>query len=276
MIHFNRLTAILAGLLLAFTLGSCSQYQRLLKSDDYELKYRRAIEYYYEEEYRRTIALLTDVIPVYRGTAEAENINFYYAMSHFKARDYILASHYFRSFASAFPQSPHAEEFFYLSAYCKYLESPRHSLDQTNTLQAIRELQNFINRYPQSDRVEDANELIDELRYKLERKRYQNARLFMDISDYLAAATTFQSLVRDFPDTRYREEAMFLTVKAYYEFASRSIPERQEERYEKVLNAYQVFLRRYPDSGYLSEADRMRERADRSIQWLREQDLTEI
>ncbi len=253
------------SLSLILLLSSCSQYQRLLKSDDFELKYRKAIEYYYEENYGRAITLLTDVIPMYRGTAEAERINYYYAMAHYKMGDYTLASHYFRSFANAFPRSEHAEKFFFLSAYCKYLESPGYSLDQTFTLQAIRELQQFINRYPYSEKVEDANQLIDELRYKLEKKRFQTGMLYYNISDYQASATTFETFIRDYPDTKYREEATFMIIKAYFEFAYNSIPQRQEERYEKVLAAFNNFVRRYPDSDRMPDATRMKNHAQQTI-----------
>lgn len=271
----NRNIFLVISLALIFVLGSCSKYQRLLKSDDFGLKYEKAIEYYYEENYGRAIALLSDVIPMYRGTAEAERINYYFAMAHFKLGDYTLASHYFRSFANAFPRSEHAEEFFYLSAYSKYLESPRYSLDQTYTLQAIRELQQFINRYPYSERVEDANQLIDELRYKLEKKRFQTGMLFYNISDYQAAATTFETFIRDYPDTDYREEATFMIIKAYFEFAYNSIPQRQEERYEKVLTAYNNFLRRYPDSDRMREATRMKNHAQQTITAFQQTELNQ-
>ncbi|MDR4987390.1 MAG: outer membrane protein assembly factor BamD [Bacteroidales bacterium] len=262
----NARVSVLAGMFfLILMMSACSQYQRLLKSDDYELKYATAIEYYEEGNYGRAIALLMDVIPLYRGTAEAERINYYFAMAHFKMGDYTLASHYFKTFANAFPRSEHAEEFLYLSAYCLYLESPRYSLDQTNTLQAIRELQAFINRFPYSERVEDANELIDELRYKLEKKRFETGKLYLNISDYVAAATSFEAFIRDYPDTRYREEATFLIIKAYFEFAYNSIPQRQEERYEKVINAFNTFQRRYPDSRFMRDARRMNEHAANAV-----------
>lgn len=261
-----QITARFTGILIIILIiQSCSQYQRLLKSDDYELKYKRALEYYEEGDYGRAITLLADIIPIYRGTAEARRINYYFAMAHFKNREYTLASHYFKSYVNAFPQSEHAEEFTYLSAYCQYLESPRYSLDQTNTRQAIRELQNFINRYPQSDRVADANELIDELRLKLEKKRFETGKLYLNISDYVAAATTFETINKDFPDSQYREEAMFLTIKAYYEYAYNSIPQRQEERYNDVIRAYSAFVQRYPDSQYRQDATELRDRASEVI-----------
>lgn len=258
---------MVASLLL---LNGCSQYQRLLKSDDFELKYAKAIEFYEEGNYGRAITLLSDIIPIYRGTAEAERINYYFAMAHYKIGDYTLASHYFKSFANAFPQSEHAEEFHYMSAYCKYLESPRYSLDQTFTFEAIRELQQFINRFPYSDRVEDANQLIDELRLKLEQKRFNTGKLFYNIGDYQAAATTFETFIRDYPDTEYREEASFLIVKSYFEFAYNSIPQRQEERYDRVITAFRNFERRYPDSQFMRDATRMKDHAQQAIERFQE------
>ncbi len=259
-------TRILSAFILALVLfNACSEYQRLLKSDDFELKYTRAKEYYEEENYGRAITLLNDVMPFYRGTAKGEEVSYYFAMAHYKMGDYMLASHYFKTFANTFPRSQHAVEFSFLSAYCLYLDSPRYSLDQTNTLRAIRELQRFINQHPRSDRVEDANQLIDELRYKLEKKRFRSGKLFFDISDYMAAATTFDTFNKDFPDSKYREEATFLIIKAHFEFASNSIYQRQEERFEKVLEAHRAFVRRYPDSDYVREADRMQQHAAKMI-----------
>ncbi len=272
----KRNTGISVLILILLMVNACSQYQRLLQSDDYELKYEKALEYYEEEEYGRAITLLGDVIPAYRGTAEAERINYYFAKAHFHNGEYMLASHYFKSFVEAYPNSEHAEEFLFLSGYCQYLESPRYSLDQTSTRQAIRELQSFINRYPYSDRVSDANELIDELRYKLEKKHFEIGKLYYNISDYQASATTLETYIKDYPDSEYREEAMFLTVKAYYEFAYNSVPQRQEERYEKTVDAFYAFESRYPDSEKMDEARSMYEQATAVIDRLQERrELTE-
>ncbi len=261
-----RLTAIFS---LLVVMAACGEYQRLLKSSDHELKFNKAIEYYEDEQYGRTIGLLTDIIPVYRGTAKAETINYYYAKAHYKQGDYILASHYFKSFANAFPRSEHAEEFLFLSAYCQYLLSPRPSLDQTPTREAIRELQSFVNRYPRSERVEEANELIDELRQKLEQKQFHTARLYYDLRQYRAAITSFNTLINDFPDTELREEALYYIIRSRFDFADRSIPARQVERFEEVIDAYRRLERFYPDGEFLPRARNMKETAINKIEELR-------
>jgi outer membrane protein assembly factor BamD len=266
--HISKGILIFSAALLLFT--SCSKYQKLLKSDDVMLKKEKAIEYYYNEDYHRALGLLTDVIPAFRGTAQAEQLNYYYAMAHYKQGDYVLAAHYFKTFTQGFPRSEHAEEFLFMSAYCKYLLSPRPSLDQTPTREAIRELQAFVNRYPNSTRVEEANTLIDELREKLEVKAFGSAMMYFNIRDYMAAVRSFQNVIRDYPDTQFREEAMFYILRSHFLFAENSIEARQLERYQNVVDAHRRLVNRFPETEFLAQADRMLRTATDEISRLEE------
>jgi outer membrane protein assembly factor BamD len=188
-------------------------------------------------------------------------------MAHYKIGDNIIASHYFRSFANSFPLSQHAEEFLFLAAYTKYLDSPRISLDQTATTDAIREFQIFTNRFPGSNRVEEANKLIDELRLKLEQKVYDQAMLYRNIGDYLGAITTFNNLINDYPDSDYLEEAYFQIVRSYSEFASQSIRERQEERFKKVIQSHQELLRNFPETRFKARSERLYNNAKSQLEF---------
>ncbi|MFW5687558.1 MAG: outer membrane protein assembly factor BamD [Bacteroidota bacterium] len=266
---FRRVWFLLPVLFLII-FASCSKYQKLLKSEDVNLKYEKAIEYYNEGDYHRSLGLMNDIIPAFRGTAQAEQLNYYYAMAHFKQKDYILAAHYFKTFTQGFPRSEHAEEFLFMSAYSKYLLSPRPSLDQSETHDAINELQSFINRYPQSERVERANELIDELREKLEIKAFESAMLYFNIRDYDAAVTSFQNLMRDYPDTEYREQAMYYILRSHFLFAENSIAARQLERYRNVEQAHGKLVNRFPETNYLESANQMLETATEKIALLEE------
>jgi outer membrane protein assembly factor BamD len=253
-IFIKRGWILIVLLLLVFS--SCSSYQKLLKSDDVMLKKEKAIEYYESEDYDKTLTLLNEIIPAFRGTAEAEKLNYYYAMAHYKQKDYIMAAHYFKTFTQGFPRSEHVEEFLFMSAYCKYLLSPRPSLDQTDTQQAINELQAFINRFPQSPRVEESNNLIDELRFKLEQKAFNSAVLYFNIMDYMAAVTSFNNVIRQFPDTEFREEALFYIIRSHFLYAENSIEARQIERYKEVVEAHEKLVNRFPESKFLPEANR--------------------
>jgi outer membrane protein assembly factor BamD len=241
-------------LFIAALFFSCNTYNKLLKSDNPEEKLKAAIEYYESGSYFRALQLLESVLPSYRGTVEAEKIYYYYAYSHYHQGDYLVAAFHFMTLAKTLPNSQYAEESLFMSAYCKYLYSPDFNLDQTSTKEAIQEMQLFINKFPKSAKVAEANKLIDEMRAKMERKAFENARLYFILQEYQAAVVSLQNVIRDFPGTTYTEEAMFLIVKSWYMYASGSIATKQRERYEKAKESYQMFINDFPTSKFKNEA----------------------
>jgi outer membrane protein assembly factor BamD len=238
------------------SLSSCSKYQKLLKSNDFGLKYEKAVEFYEKGDYYRALQLFDQVIPLYRGKDKAEELFYYYAQSYYKQGDYVMASYYLKRYAKDYPGTDRAEEAWFLSAYCKYLESPKPSLDQTPTKEAISELQSFANRFPNSDRIEKVNQLIDELNAKLAKKMYNKAMLYFKMEDYRAARVTFKNLVKKFPDSEYREEALFRVVQSNFLYAENSIAGKQPERFQETIEAYDTFMTFFPDSDYKKQVDK--------------------
>lgn len=229
---------------------SCSEFKKVQKSTNISKKYTMAVEYYQKEDYHRAMQLLDELLIYYRGNDTSEKINYYYAYCYYGTADYIQAGYYFLKFTTMFPASQYSEECLYMSAYCTYLYSPVYSLDQTMSYDAIRQLQLFIDQYPNSKRVEDCNKLIDELRAKLERKSFEIAKLYYNIESYKASVVAFKNLLKDFPDTQYREEAYFFIVKSSYQYAINSIENKKAERLNMAIDAYNTFLAIYPESKY--------------------------
>ena len=252
--------------ILSLGFSSCSEYQKVLKSSDYELKFEKAKEYYEKEDYARSIALFDELLSIYKGTSKAEDIYFYYANCHYGQKDYILAGHYFRNFANTFPLSNRTEEAEYLGAYCYYLDSPKSSLDQTFTLKAIEEMQYFINKHPESERLDEANDIIDKLRGKLEIKSYKNARLYFDIGDYKAAIVALKNSLKEYPDSEFREKTLFLIVKSSFLLASNSIESKRAERYKSTIDEYYVFVNAFPESENGKEVQKIYENSKEFIE----------
>jgi outer membrane protein assembly factor BamD len=255
---FKKLrTGYLSIGLLLFSLVSCSDYQKLLTSTDYELVYKRAFEYFDKKDYTRASALFEQLIGLYRATDKAEEINYRYAYCYFHQQDYTTAAYYFQNFLVSFPGSPLAEECAFMVAYCLYEDSPNSNLDQTNTVKAITELQTFMNRYPASKRVEECNKLIDELRDKLVKKSFDSASLYFKLEDYKAAITALKNSLKEYPETQYREEMMFLILKSSYELARNSVYEKMRERYQVTVESYLTFKEEFPESKHLKEVERI-------------------
>ena len=158
-------------------LTSCNEFQKLLRNEDVKLKYEMAEKYYENEEWRRAATLFEQIQPQYRGKPQGERITFFYANSLLNKKNYVLAAFQFESFVKSYPISQKVEEAAFLGAYCYYKQSPRHSLDQEETRTAIEKLQNFINYYPYSEKLSEANDLVQELRIKLEYKQFEIAKL---------------------------------------------------------------------------------------------------
>ncbi|MFY9150980.1 MAG: outer membrane protein assembly factor BamD [Prolixibacteraceae bacterium] len=237
-------------------LSSCSDYNKVVKSTDYEFKYKKALEYYEDGEYVRSSTLLKELINIVRGTSRADKVYYYYAKSQFGMKDNMMAGHYFKSLLKEFPRSEFAEESQFMIGYCFYLDSPNPRLDQEVSQNAIDALQLFINLYPKSTRIDEANRLIIELRDKLVYKSYLSGKLYYDLKNYKAAVVALTSSLKDFPDTRYREELMYMLLKAKYLLAINSVEEKKRERLSSALDEYFTFVDEYPESKYRKEAEK--------------------
>jgi outer membrane protein assembly factor BamD len=168
----------------------------------------------------------------------------------------MMAGHWFRTLLNEFPKSKFGEESQYMVGYCFYQQSPNPRLDQQVSQQAIDALQLFINLYPHSDRVEEANRLIIELRDKLVFKSYLTGKLYYDLENYKAATVALTNSLKDFPDTKYREELMFMLLRAKFYLATRSVEEKKELRLSDALDEYFTFVDEYPDSEHKKEAEK--------------------
>jgi outer membrane protein assembly factor BamD len=175
-------------------------------------------------------------------------------MCYFKQGDYILSGHYFRTFASTYGGSPFVEDADFMGAYCYYLTSPRPELDQESTVQGIQAFQLFLIKFPNSARKEEVTKYLDELRNKLVEKSYISAKLYYDLEDYKASMVALNNSLVTYPDSKYREEIMFMLVKSSYMLADKSIYTKKKERFQAAIDEYYSFAAEYPESPYMKEA----------------------
>lgn len=237
-------------------LSSCkSEYERLRASSDVELVYKKSLAYYEKKEYLKAQTLFEQILGRYRGKKEAEDLYVKYAYTHYYLGNYILSANYFQNFANTYITSPLREEAAYMSAYSNYLQSPDYKLEQSFTIKAIDELQNFVNAYTTSTRIPEANKLIDELRLKLEKKAFEEALLYFDLKQYQAATIVLNNMLKDFPDSKNIEKIRYYIVKSNFTLAENSIYNKKLERYEATLIAAELFLNKFNKSKDRREID---------------------
>jgi outer membrane protein assembly factor BamD len=256
-------------ILISVVFASCSKYQRVLKSNDFDKKFEMAELMYDNGKYQKAFPLFEELITVFRGTSRAEDVYYYYAYCNYHLGDYMLAGYHFDNFVRTFPRSIRAEDAQFMNAKCYFLDSPVPSLDQTSTYKAIDELQLFINKYPESEKVDECNDLIDRLRFKLETKSYNGAKLYYRLGEYKAAIFALRNTLADFPDTKFREEISFMILRSSFLLAENSVDRKKFERFENAIEECESFMERFPNTRNATEAQTIKENCKKELEKLK-------
>ena len=248
---------------------SCNnQLRRIEKSNNFEKKLDYANQLFQKKKYNTAMTLYTDLVQVYKGTDKFEPMYYNFAYCSYYVKDYVQAAFQFKNYLDLFPNSPRAVEIDYMQAYCYYKQSPKVSLDQTNTMKAIAAMQTFINNYPTAEKVSEANLVIELCRRKLEQKEFTSAELYYNLGFFKAAGIAFKNLMRNYPDSDKSDGYKVMAIRAYYNYAKNSIPERQKERYATVLDEYLDFADHYPNSKLKLDAEKFYTLAQNNIKTL--------
>lgn len=261
---------ILVAVLFTLSLSACGEYNKLLKSTDYEYKYEAAKAFFAKGQYTRAATLLNELITILKGTANAEESLYMLGMCYYNQEDYQTAAQTFIQYYNVYPRGVYAELARFHAGKALYLDTPEPRLDQSGTYSAIQQLQLFLEYFPESPRKEEAQNMIFALQDKLVMKEYLSARLYYNLGNYLgnnyqACVITAQNALRDYPYTNLREDLSILILRAKYELAVYSVEDRKMERYREAVDEYYAFKNEFPESKYLKEADRIFDEAQKVL-----------
>jgi outer membrane protein assembly factor BamD len=243
-------------------LVSCSNYNRVVKSDNYEEKFALANELYDKGQYLRSVTLYEQVYHRVPKTSQGELAYYRLGKAFYYEEDWYMASYYLSNFVVKFPFSQKAEETNFLACLCTVNNSPEPSLDQNETELALNELQLFVQKYPSSPRIDTCNIIMQQLRFKLETKDVLNIRLYARTENYRAATVSAEQFLDNHPTSVYREEIAALLVRNSYLLAVNSVEEKKADRIEKTRERLNNFLAEFPDSRYLREFDNYTQKLD--------------
>jgi outer membrane protein assembly factor BamD len=250
----------------AVILSGCGEYEKLLKSRDFEKKYEIGVELYEKGEYAKSGTLFDQVANVFRGTTKADTVKYYQAKSYYGQRDYMMAGYYFSELSSTYASSVFLEEADFMTGYCFYKQSPRPELDQQTTYKTITALQMFMVKYPTSERITECQAIVAEMRDKLVEKSFISARLYYDLGYYKSAILALRNSLIEYPETKYREELLFLILKSSYLLADGSVPSKQRDRFQAAVDEYLSFIGEFPEGSHTREANRMYEASSKYLE----------
>ena len=252
-------------LLISILFISCSDFQKTLKSEDTAAKFEMATELYDAGKWNKSYRLLDQILQKYRGKPQAEKLTFMHAMCSYQLKDYYIASFHFDKFTDVYPQSEKVEEAAFLAAKGYYFNSPVYSKEQKETIEAIEKFQLFVNQYPNSEYLTEANELVKELDFKLEKKAFEIAKQYNLISEYKASIKSFNNFLLEFPGATLRSEAFYYRFDSAYNLAIRSVNYLKEERVKEAVSYFKALQKAYPNSEYLEDATIMNEELQQQL-----------
>ncbi len=248
---------ILTVALVALSIASCSVVNNAIKSGDPQFAYQQALDLYEQEKWEKASTLFEACRHIYMGTPREDSLSFYNARCKFKEHSWDEAASLLDEYRRKFARSPFIEDAEGMYALCHYYMSPPPERDQAMTTQAIIAITEFMSRYPQSENIDEFQEMIDKLTEKLMLKSYMNAYTYFKIGRYKSAIVAFKNAMKKYPDSPYGEEMMYYTTVSAYRLAENSVESKQLDRYLATLDHYYSFLDLYPESSHLKELERM-------------------
>ena len=255
----------LAAVLLSACAACRSQYDALLSGSDVDAKYKAAFEYFNKGKYRKAADLFESMSVLTSGTPQDDTVQFYWALSNYRFKDYITAETNFKNFLDKFPRSPFSENAEFLRVDCLYKATYRWELDQTPTYAALVAINEFQMKYPGSLHAAVCKRMSEDLGNRLDRKAYENAYLYYKMEDYKAARVAFKNVLKDDADNIYREDILYYSAMASYKYALNSVPSKQKERYMLFADDYFNFIGEYPDSPKCKDLEHLYKKAKEKI-----------
>jgi outer membrane protein assembly factor BamD len=116
--------------------------------------------------------------------------------------------------------------------------------DQREARRTVDAMQELIERWPESEYVEDARTKIRFARDQIAGKEMQIGRYYLERREYVAAIKRFRGVVEDYSNTRHVEEALARLTEAYYAMGLAS----------EAQTATAVLGHNYPDSKWYRDS----------------------
>lgn len=252
--NFLKIAAVSA--LAVLSAASCkSQYELLLEGNDSDAKYAAAFDYFNQGKYQKSAELFESLSVLSSGTERDDTVQYYRGLSNYRFKDYYTAETNFTHFLENFSRSPFAESARFYRLDCLYKSTYRYELDQTPTYTAISAISEFIVEYPDNPHIPVCNRMLLDLNERLDKKAFENARIYYKMEDYLASRVALKNVLKDDAENIYREDILYYTAMSSYKYAALSIESKQKERYLVFIDDYFNFVGEFPESKYRRELD---------------------
>jgi outer membrane protein assembly factor BamD len=166
------------------------------------------------------------------------------AFTNYRMGNYDEAINAGKRYVSLYPSSEDAAYAQYIVGLAYFRQIRDVTQDQKESRRAIEAMDEVIQRWPESEYVEDAKAKIRFARDQLAGKEMQIGRYYLERREYIAAVKRFRVVVESYSNTRHVEEALARLTETYYAMGLTS----------EAQAAAAVLGHNYPDSQWYNDS----------------------
>jgi outer membrane protein assembly factor BamD len=166
------------------------------------------------------------------------------AFAQYRQGNYDDAINAAKRYVTLYPTNPDAAYAQYIIGLCYYRQIRDVTQDQKEARRTIEAMDELVQRWPESEYVDDAKAKIRYARDQLAGKEMQIGRYYLERREYIAAIKRFRNVVENYSNTRQVEEALSRLTESYYAMGLA----------DEAQTAAAVLGNNYPDSPWYKDA----------------------
>ena len=166
------------------------------------------------------------------------------AFAQYRQGNYTEAINAAKRYVTLYPTNPDAAYAQYIIGLSYYRQIRDVTQDQKEARRTIEAMDELVQRWPDSEYVEDAKAKIRYARDQLAGKEMQIGRYYLERREYIAAIKRFRNVVENYSNTRQVEEALSRLTEAYYAMGLT----------DEAQTAAAVLGNNYPDSQWYKDS----------------------
>ncbi len=212
-----------------------------------EARLERGLELYQDKRFEKAVEDFRYVTFNAPGSEYGDDAQYFLAKCHFGLKEYVLAVSEYERLRRIYPDSPLLPDAAYGRAESFDMLSPKYSLDQEYTTKALVAYQEFLEDYPENVRREEAQARLDDLRFKLAKKIFENGKLYYRMSEYTPAIIYLEQILDQYYDSGYATPARWYIAQSHAKL----------HRVAEAVAVLHSIIERSDSAEYIEKARRM-------------------
>jgi len=170
---------------------------------------------------------------------------------------YVYAQNEYREFLAFYPTNPRADYAQMQLGMVHFNQMLNPQRDQTETKEAIKEFQTFVDRYPRSPLINDVRQKLREAKDRLSDWDLQVGNFYLSIRNLAGAENRYRGILKSDPEYTRKDSVYFYLA----ETLEKSVTKKPE-----ALPYYERLLDEFEKSEHLEEAKKRIQRLKQELQ----------